>query len=682
HAAQTSNTRKEPIIKQALLAQYYPQVLTLREYLLQRLPNASKIRRKKISSVGRHPAPENAELEQWLAAFLDQTLIGVSVCKEVSREERWKQWTTFSQRADESASTLNLSSPGVFSQSELVDFAIWLYFSKKYRNSTNANTQHLLCQGYQRDISSRAIRQGGVTSAIPGLQSTYPNSNVTAMKARPWPQVLLLMGKEGERAMIDLILDCGVFLEVGNGRGVYRQLSGIPLGELQTLPLDGVLAKTPVLRSMPVKHTPSTITFVRSRLFYARAALNAKGSVRFGLRHIHVLNRYPLKPNPSTSATPNTAPDSSTIHIMMYTFPRQFGLHNVFTSEVDSQKTVQPFMDYTLREEEINRKYSSSKQPKIPKRLRGKAAQLVRKMQVLHARCSYKELIEYYCPVVDGAPRFPIAKSQSRADIECSAKLRTQITIGTTSTVATTTEEIEPKKPSMMNYATPENMVSAFCRAVLLKLIPKEFWGTGDVQAHNEKVFLKNVDGFIRLRRFESLTLHEVTQGLQISPIPWLQPPTTTGNKTSQSDISKRTEIFHELLYYLFDSLLIPLLRTNFHITESSAHKNRLFFFRHDVWRSVAEPAMASLKTTMFTELKLVDAKNLLESRALGYSQVRLLPKESGVRPIMNLKRRVVKKGWKNILGPSINSTLAPVYNMFNYESVSHPPPILPPYTN
>ena len=63
-------------------------------------------------------------------------------------------------------------------------------------------------------------------SGIPGVQSVYPNIHVTSMKSTPWPQVLLLMGKEGERAMIDLILDCGIFLEVESGRGVYHQLCG------------------------------------------------------------------------------------------------------------------------------------------------------------------------------------------------------------------------------------------------------------------------------------------------------------------------------------------------------------------------------------------------------------------------------------------------------------------------
>lgn len=134
--------------------------------------------------------------------------------------------------------------------------------------------------------------------------------------------------------------------------------------------------------------------------------------------------------------------------------------------------------------------------------------------------------------------------------------------------------------------------------------------------------------------------------------------------------MNKRIDIFHEFLYYIFDSILIPLIRTNFHVTESNAHKYRLFYFRHDVWRTLAEPAITSLKLTMFEEVKLGRAYRLLETRSLGFSQLRLLPKETGVRPIMNLKRRVVKKGSKNFLGSSINSILAPVFNAFTYEKV------------
>lgn len=126
----------------------------------------------------------------------------------------------------------------------------------------------------------------------------------------------------------------------------------------------------------------------------------------------------------------------------------------------------------------------------------------------------------------------------------------------------------------------------------------------------------------------------------------------------------------HELIYYVFDSILIPLIRTNFHVTESNVHRYRLLYFRQDVWRSIAEPEMASLKLKMFEEVSLDKAQNILDSRTLGFSQVRLLPKETGMRPIMNLRRRQVAKGSRAMLGSSINTILGPIYNVLTLEKV------------
>lgn len=72
----------------------------------------------------------------------------------------------------------------------------------------------------------------------------------------------------------------------------------------------------------------------------------------------------------------------------------------------------------------------------------------------------------------------------------------------------------------------------------------------------------------------------------------------------------------------------------------------------------------------MFEEVDPKTAQRILDGRRLGFSQLRLLPKETGVRPIMNLRRRPLKKGSKT-LGSSINSILAPVYNMLTFEKVS-----------
>ena len=117
---------KDPVVKNALLAQYYPRVLSLREYLLSKLPLTSKIRRKKILTVGRKPGDRSSGRDQALANALDQILIGVSKDSQASQEERWQQWASFSYRADTSASTLaNLGGISLFSQSEVcVDTAI------------------------------------------------------------------------------------------------------------------------------------------------------------------------------------------------------------------------------------------------------------------------------------------------------------------------------------------------------------------------------------------------------------------------------------------------------------------------------------------------------------------------------------------------------------------------------
>ena len=102
----------------------------------------------------------------------------------------------------------------------------------------------------------------------------------------------------------------------------------------------------------------------------------------------------------------------------MYVFPRQFGLHNVFTSLVNPQETVQPLKDYALREHEIanldrhlllncqSKKDNPYKTP-LPRRLRGAAVELITKMLVLHSRCSYSKLLQHYCPFKVGSDLDP-----------------------------------------------------------------------------------------------------------------------------------------------------------------------------------------------------------------------------------------------------------------------------------
>ncbi|KAL8370639.1 hypothetical protein RB595_000827 [Gaeumannomyces hyphopodioides] len=650
----------------AVLSQYYVRLQTLRDHVLESLPSSSKLRRRKIASLGKAAHDDNnrrqsSDLEMHVAHLLDSTIVATSRDSKPARaDSRWNQWLNFSQRGDESYVSLSDgATKTLFCQHEIVNFAIWSLFEKDKRSG--GWPKNVLCDGFRRapawDANPPPAGACLPADAVPGLFSVYPNQHVRMLKDSFWPELLGLLGQAGEKIMIDLLLDYSVFVSVHAGSGNYYQLSGKSLNDLEPPTSSSAPQATYQNGQGPgssssTEKSPAAIVFVRSRMLYSRAALNARGAVHFGLRHIHVLNRHPFtassRPASMAGGEDETNKDNrrNTLYCMMYMFPRQFSLHNAFTSVVDNTKTTQKLQDYTLREDEIQQKFRlrESGLPPLPKRLRGSAYQLVQRLQIQHKRCSYSALLQYYCP----DPRLPCTASPDNY-------------------------EPEGHKMSTLDLASPVSHVSAYCQAVLSKVIPNDFWGTGHVQVENKRRFLKHVDHFVKLRRFETMNLHELKQGFKITEIGWLAPPGAAGQKTSRTDMGKRTEIFLEFLYYLFDSLLIPLLRSNFYVTESSGHRSRLFYFRHDVWRSIAEPAMSTLKDKMFDEVRPAEAQSILSSRDLGCSQVRLLPKDSGMRPITNLRRRTPLKGNKKALGPSINTVLGPVHSMLKLEKERHP---------
>lgn len=83
---------------------------------------------------------------------------------------------------------------------------------------------------------------------------------------------------------------------------------------------------------------------------------------------------------------------------------------------------------------------------------------------------------------------------------------------------------------------------------------------------------------------------------------------------------------------------------------------------------------MTNIKLSMFDEIQTAKALKVLDMRALGFSQIRLLPKANGMRPIMNLRRRETKlNNGRMVLGRSINSIMTPVFNVLEYTKKKDP---------
>jgi telomerase reverse transcriptase len=46
------------------------------------------------------------------------------------------------------------------------------------------------------------------------------------VKSSPWPGLLALLGRSGERIMIGLLVDCSIFLSAKSGLNNYYQICG------------------------------------------------------------------------------------------------------------------------------------------------------------------------------------------------------------------------------------------------------------------------------------------------------------------------------------------------------------------------------------------------------------------------------------------------------------------------
>jgi telomerase reverse transcriptase len=154
-----------------------------------------------------------------------------------------------------------------------------------------------------------------------------------------------------------------------------------------------------------------------------------------------------------------------------------------------------------------------------------------------------------------------------------------------------------------------------------------------------------DVKTFISGRRFDSISLHHVLQGLKTSDMAWLGPAPAPGRPTVPTDAAKRRQLLEDFVFWFVDGFVGPLLRSTFCATESAAFRNRVLFFRHADWAALTAPLVARLAAGTFARVPPAHARELLRQRALGFSFVRLLPKETGVRPIVNLRRKKAVAG-------------------------------------
>ncbi|CAE6473739.1 unnamed protein product [Rhizoctonia solani] len=518
------------------------------------------------------------------------------------------------------------------------------------------------------------------------IANFFTNTMVTALQSPAWR---LLLQMVGEQCMIHILSQTSIFIALPVGNDCFVQATGTVITDLEQLSDNQSIKSLPRRLCLSYISNISTdqivcslvdINLIRTRMFYGFPRLTASGKARLGLPHGHVLNRI-LGDRNGLAGQDNTREVEETArHIAKYIFPLQYRLHNVFTCTLHYWENGGRFRDYRDREAEI-KELGPCKTPKRVKVVLPLIQSLIRR----HRRFNYQRTCQVIC--------------RSRVDISTSSELNqgkilelmSEYSHSVTSSYmfsqmpeksyqvshpslvlphGASEAALEVKlKPRFVEFACSHHEVLRYIKTVVDEVIPQAFWGSST----NRKVIDEHITTIITQRRFETITLHQLVQKLRIADFEWLGE--TQDRRVAQSDALKRTELLREFIYWFFDSFIIPLVKSTFYVTETSALQHQLLYFRHDDWHKLCIPLLDKLSGETFER---IDPVELDASRRLGVSHVRLLPKETGVRPIVNLGRKAKLRSFKasnrdETTQPSVNQILNAAFHILNYEKSQKP---------
>jgi len=292
-----------------------------------------------------------------------------------------------------------------------------------------------------------------------------------------------------------------------------RSKSDSAVVALQKAKREGRNTKSAAVKPPVTMRKASEIEIARNRIYYARPIRLKSGRVAAGLPIVHIFNRSTpkevlLKRDRRKTTNFNALAyvarkqlkftvDKKTIQsrarkVIKYIWPKEFGLHNILTSEQNRWKTREKWEEYTNREDAIR----TLGPVKTPKRLQI-AARLVSIMLAKHDRLDYGKLLRYCCPSslpssrLSAVEREEIALTLSEPMIDYN-QIQTQTQLPSAdlseSLQGVARSQGSTKKPAFTKYKAPAGSVSRFVQAVLRQVLPIELLGSH----HNLRIVLKS----------------------------------------------------------------------------------------------------------------------------------------------------------------------------------------------
>ena len=219
-------------------------------------------------------------------------------------------------------------------------------------------------------------------------------------------------------------------------------------------------------------------------------------------------------------------------------------------------------------------------------------------------------------------------------------------------------------RKSLLASYTPHRRVANFVLKTLLQIMPGVFVSKrprgSSSGAHRRELYAK-ILSFVQLGRYNSVTAESLcrrsktsmsVKGCRKAHTPeWLHlvelgseiVHRRRGKGVGAKTMHRRRQRQLQWMYWLFNDVIVPLIRIHFYVTTAEGSGNHIYYYRKPVWAALRRQNIADLGKSLYRKVSSVEAYKLLGSgsgRRLGFSTIRFVPKKKGLRPLLNLSKR------------------------------------------
>eukprot|EP01080_Neovahlkampfia_damariscottae_P001649 gene1649-12774_t len=198
--------------------------------------------------------------------------------------------------------------------------------------------------------------------------------------------------------------------------------------------------------------------------------------------------------------------------------------------------------------------------------------------------------------------------------------------------------------------------VTNFLKSFLKKLIPFD-----DLFGSNKNIieFERKLELFICMKKYETFSFEYLIKNIKLNDFNWGK---IIINGEKKKDFEIQRNLMKSFLNFIFKDLIIFIIKKYFYITETSYNRRKILYFKRNIWNKISDIARNTLinENEIFKKLKKEEIIELLNNNKLPLSNVRFLPKQKTIRPIINLGKKIknIKTNQKESTNSILKNTL------------------------